>query len=96
MHTILTLLAGLLLLAVFLIFGRLWGGVPDGPVLAARLFLPVWLAVTLAHMWVGVTRAGFTVAQELPILAVNFALPAAAALAAAALLPRLKDMTHGH
>jgi cytochrome oxidase assembly protein ShyY1 len=27
-------------------------------------------------MWVGVTRAGYTIAQELPILIVIFAVPA--------------------
>lgn len=79
MHTVMAILAGLLLLAVFAIFGWLWGGTGGVP-LAARLFLPAWAALTLAHLWVGVSRAGYTVAQELPILAVNFGLPAAAAL----------------
>jgi hypothetical protein len=31
-------------------------------------------------MWVGVTRAGYTVAEEFPIFLVIFALPALAAL----------------
>lgn len=31
-------------------------------------------------MWVGVSKAGYTVAQELPILLANFAVPAALAL----------------
>lgn len=79
MHTVMTILGGLLLLAVFLIFGWLWGG-PAGAASAARLFLPAWAAVALANLWVGVTRAGYTVAQELPILAVNLAVPMAAAL----------------
>jgi len=30
-------------------------------------------------MWVGVTKAGYTVAQELPILLIVFAVPAALA-----------------
>lgn len=79
MHTAMTILGGLLLLAVFLIFGWLWGG-PGGVAAAARLFLPAWAAVAVANLWVGVARAGYSVAQELPILAVNLAAPAAAAL----------------
>lgn len=79
MHTAMTIFGGLLLLAVFANFGWLWGG-PGGAAAAARLFLPAWAAVTVANLWVGVTRAGYTVAQELPILAVNLAVPAAVAL----------------
>ena len=41
--------------------------------------MPVWAAVALVNMWVGVTRAGYTVAQEAPILAVVFLVPAALA-----------------
>jgi len=78
-HTVMTILGGLLLLAVFAIFGWLWGGQAGVPA-AARLFLPAWTLVALANLWVGVARAGYTVAQELPILAVNIVVPAAAAL----------------
>lgn len=79
MHTLMVILGGALLLAVFAIFGWLWDGWAGVPA-AARLFLPVWAAVTLVNLWVGVTRAGYTVAQEAPILAVNFIVPAALAL----------------
>lgn len=41
--------------------------------------MPVWLLVALANMWVGVSKAGYTVAQELPILFLVFAIPAAIA-----------------
>ena len=40
------------------------------------------------NMWVGVTRAGYTVMQELPILLVNFAVPAAIATLLARQIPR--------
>ncbi len=79
MHTVLVILGGLLLLAVFLIFGWLWGGAAGVPA-AARLFLPAWAALALANLWVGVSRAGYALAQELPILAINFAVPAAVAV----------------
>lgn len=80
MHMAMVILAGLLLLAVFALFGWLWGHSPAGIVLAARWFLPVWAGVALVNMWVGVTTAGYTVMQELPILLVVFAIPAAVAL----------------
>ena len=79
MHMLLVIFAGCLLLGVFALFGKLWGGDAAGMALAARYFVPVWLVVALVNMWVGVTKAGYTVAQELPILAVVFAAPAAVA-----------------
>ena len=45
--------------------------------------MPVWAGVALVNLWVGVTKAGYTLAQELPILAVVFAVPAVVALVAA-------------
>jgi hypothetical protein len=39
-----------------------------------------WLAITVANMWVGVVKAGYTVAEELPILLLLFAVPAVLAL----------------
>lgn len=44
---------------------------------AAKLFVPFWLAVSIANLWIGVRRAGYTVAEEIPILMVVFAVPAA-------------------
>lgn len=80
MHMILVMLTGLLLLAVFALLGKLWGADAVSIMLAAKYFIPVWLGVALVNMWVGVHKAGYTVAQEVPILLVNFAVPAALAL----------------
>ena len=79
MHMAMVILAGLLLLAVFALFGWLWGHDAAGVARAATWFMPVWAGLALADLWVGVTRAGYTVAQELPILAVVFLVPAALA-----------------
>ena len=76
MHIALTLVAGGLLLAVFLLFGWLWGANAAAVVLAAKAFMPVWLAVALLNMWVGVAHAGYSVREELPILLLVFAVPA--------------------
>ncbi|MDR2332441.1 MAG: hypothetical protein LBE61_03040 [Burkholderiaceae bacterium] len=80
MHMLLVMVAGMLLLAVFALFGKLWGADALGIALGARWFLLAWLGVVLANMWVGVSKAGYTVAQEFPILLANFAVPAALAL----------------
>jgi hypothetical protein len=82
MHMLLVITAGLLLLAVFMLFGKLWGDDLSGVAVAAKIFVPAWLLVALVNMWVGVTRAGYTVTQELPILFAVFAVPAAVAAVA--------------
>lgn len=89
MHMAMVILGGLLLLAVFALFGRLWGQGAADVALAAKVFVPVWAAVAAVNLWVGVTRAGYTVAQELPILAVVFLVPALAAAAVAWQLGRV-------
>lgn len=79
MHMLMVIAGGVVLLGVFALFGRLWGGDAAGVAMAAKVFVPAWLAVAIANLWVGVTRAGYTVAQELPILLLVFAVPAAIA-----------------
>jgi uncharacterized membrane protein YwaF len=78
MHMMMVIGGGVLLLAVFLLFGKLWGVDSAGVAMGARLFVPVWLAVSIANLWVGTTH-GYTVRQELPILLLVFAVPAALA-----------------
>lgn len=80
MHMAMVIGGGALLLGVFALFGRLWGHEAAGVAVAAKWFIPVWAAVALVNMWVGVTKAGYTVMQEMPILVVVFAVPAALAL----------------
>ncbi|MCX5567980.1 hypothetical protein [Kaistia nematophila] len=79
MHVLLVIGGGAVLLGLFLLFGRLWGGTAPDFALAAKLFIPVWALVALANLWVGVTRAGYSVKQELPILVIVFTVPAALA-----------------
>ncbi len=82
MHMAMVMGAGVLLLVVFVMFGWLWGACAAGMALAAKFFVPSWLVVALVNMWVGVTHAGYTVRQELPILLIVFALPAVVAAVA--------------
>ena len=81
MRTGLFLLAGFLLLAASLIMGRLFSAnYPQGTTVATGLLLLLWLVLTGANMWVGVARAGYSVAEELPIFALLFGLPVLAAI----------------
>ncbi|NTG30077.1 hypothetical protein G6L33_22905 [Agrobacterium rhizogenes] len=75
MHMLLVIVGGAILLGLFLLFGKLWGSVASDLILAAKLFVPVWLVLAIVNMWVGVTRAGYSVRDELPILAIVFVVP---------------------
>jgi hypothetical protein len=55
--------------------GKWLGGAP-GVARAAVVFWLAWLVVAVANLYVGVTRAGYTVVEELPIFAVIFGVPA--------------------
>ena len=77
MHTLTIVSGGLILLGLCLIAGRVvTGSVVAGAGGAVKVFIPIWLLVALGNMWLGVTRAGYTVAQESPIFLVVFLIPA--------------------
>ena len=76
MHVALVIGGGAVLLGLFLLFGKLWGSTTADCALAAKLFITVWALVELTNMWVGVTKAGYSVKDELPILVIVFAAPA--------------------
>lgn len=80
MHMVQVIAGGIVLLGVFCLFGKLWGAGGMSIALAAKVFIPAWLVISVVNMWIGVSRAGFTVMQELPILLVVFAAPSAIAL----------------
>lgn len=76
MHVAMVIGGGVVLLGLFLLFGKLWGGAQPDYGLATKLFVPVWFVVAVVNLWVGVTRAGYSVREELPILVLVFAAPA--------------------
>lgn len=81
MRTALFLTAGVLLLAATFILARLFAeSYPLATTWATAGFVVLWLVITGANMWVGVTRAGYSAAEELPILLLLFGVPAAIAL----------------
>lgn len=81
MRTGLFLLSGFLFLGGSLIVGKLFSSnYPAATTTATAIFLAVWLAIAAANMWVGVAKAGYSISVELPIFALIFAVPAAAAV----------------
>jgi hypothetical protein len=81
MRTALFLTSGLLLMASILILARLFSEhFPSAPDWALALGLSLWPAATGANMWIGVSKAGYAVADELSILLLLFAVPAVAAV----------------
>jgi hypothetical protein len=73
---------GLVLLGLFILAGRfLAAGNPvAGMTTAARWFIPMWLVGAGINMYVGVARAGYSVAEEAPIFLLVFAVPAIVAV----------------
>ena len=81
-HTLKVIAGGLALLGLCLLVGRWLGGpVPAvGLAKAIRVFIPLWLVAAGINMWVGVSKAEYSVAEEAPIFLVVFAAPTAVAL----------------
>lgn len=73
-HTIIVILGGLVLLALTFAFAGRRG-------LALHRAMPVfavlWACAAGINLWVGVAHAGYSVAEELPIFLVVFAVPTA-------------------
>lgn len=81
MRTLAFIIVGLLFWGVLWTICRVRGKSAPAS-LAARIFLPLWLLVAVVNLWIGVAHAGYTVAEELPILLVLFGAPALPAVAA--------------
>lgn len=80
MRTAIIIAGGFVLLGLFLLAARwMGGGNARAMVLAAQAFIPVWVALAGVNLWIGVSRAGYPVTEELPILLLIIAPPAAAA-----------------
>jgi hypothetical protein len=81
MRTGLFLLAGVLLMSGFLLLGKLFAGTDPGARNVLTIaFVALWLCVAAINLWMGVTRAGYSVTEELPIFLLIFVVPVALAL----------------
>ena len=79
MHTIKVIALGFLLLAVCLLMGRSLGGPGAGIANGAKVFIPLWFIGAGVNLWLGVSKAGYSVAEESPVFVAVFAIPALAA-----------------
>ena len=81
MRTAIIILAGFVLWGICLGVAKVLGaGRPSAMTMATAVFLIVWLIAAAWNMYVGVSSAGYSVAEELPIFLVIFLLPALVAL----------------
>ena len=81
MRTALFVLAGLLLLAAFVVLGKVFSaGFPEATRWAVFAYIVLWFIVAAINMWIGVAKAGYSVVEELPIFLLIFGLPAAVAV----------------
>lgn len=80
MRTLLFLLGGALLWAVIFHLARLAGTQPETRWLPAAIFGAAWFIVAAWNMWVGVTSAGYSFWEELPIFLLIFIAPLAVAV----------------
>ena len=80
MHTIVVIGDGFLILGVSLLLARTVGGHESAQLArVALVFIPVWFGLSLLNLWVGGSRAGYSVSEEAPVFLVVFALLALAA-----------------
>jgi hypothetical protein len=79
MHTAIVLGGGFSLLLSCLLLGHSFGGGMPGAVTGAKLFIPLWLIGAGVNMYLGVSQAGYSAAEEFPIFLAVFGIPAAAA-----------------
>jgi hypothetical protein len=79
MHTLQMILAGLVLLALFVGIAKFLPRPSWTVARAVQMFIPVWAIVALGNMVVGMFWAGIPFLTELAVLAVVFGVPAAAA-----------------
>jgi len=80
-HTIKVIGIGFALLGILLVAAPRLAVSAGRPIpFAIRLFLPLWFVGALINLWIGVSRAGYTVMEEAPIFLLVFGVPALAGL----------------
>lgn len=81
MRTLIFILGGFALLAACLGAAKLLSnGLADAMRQATLAFLVLWFVIAAVNMWFGVAKAGYSVAEELPIFLLLFGVPAAVAV----------------
>jgi hypothetical protein len=81
MRTVIIILVGFVLWAACLGVAKLLAGSStSSTTIATVAFVVIWFITAAANMWIGVSRAGYSFQEELPIFLLIFLLPCAAAV----------------
>ena len=81
MRTVIIILAGFALWAVCLGIAKVFPtSSTSSMTIATAAFVAIWFVAAAANMWVGVSQAGYSFQEELPIFLLIFLLPAAVAV----------------
>jgi hypothetical protein len=76
MRTVIIILIGIALWAGCLGVAKLFAGPHSSTfTIATVVFVAIWFVAAVVNMWVGVSRAGYTFREELPIFLLIFLLP---------------------
>ncbi len=75
MRTLVVIVGGIILWAVVTGIARLFHKQTSRSWTPVIIFAALWLVITGWNVWVGVTQAGYTVMQELPIFLLTYSLP---------------------
>jgi len=81
MRTVIVILGGFALWAVCLGFAKLLASSSSSSMTyATAAFVAIWFVAAAWNMWIGVSQAGYSFQEELPIFLLIFLLPAAVAV----------------
>ena len=81
MRTVLIIFGGFVLWAACLGIGRLFSGSSLSSMTAATsAFVAIWFVAAASNMWLGVSQAGYSFKEELPIFLLIFLVPAVVAV----------------
>ena len=80
MRTMIIIVAGFVLWGLCLGVAKLTADLnASSATIATLAFIVIWFVLAAVNMWLGISTAGFTFMQELPIFLLIFLLPAAVA-----------------
>jgi len=81
MHTLFVIIAGLGLLGTMLLGVYVVSDNSSTSLVTASLcFIPLWFVICVFNLWMGISKAGYSLADELPFLLINFTVPTFVAL----------------
>lgn len=81
MRTVLIILGGFVLWGICLGIAKLLSSFSaSSTTVATASFVAIWFVVAAANMWIGVSQAGYSFREELPIFLLIFLLPATVAV----------------